>query len=367
MEMKRRIPAKRRLKNRPKRNRAAAGRNAFSSAWFNPVAAIMATADNAAIRARGLVKRFGDIRAVDGIDFDVAPGGFFGFLGPNGAGKTTTICMLTGLSRPDAGSIEIGGIDCSRNPKAAQHLIGVVSDESNLYPELSGFDNLCFSGALYGMRREARRRKASELLELFGLAESASRKFSGYSKGMKRRLVIAAAIMHNPQLLFLDEPTSGIDVESSRMIRQLLSRLHREGVTIFLTTHFIDEAERLCDRIAFIAGGRIVRTDTVERLLQPIQGRNALTVSLSGGCTVPLGELEHSFPGLDFNLSAPDELRVESGEPLKAGSLVRFLEEHGVEVVEARKRVLSLEDVFVEIIGIGAGSMLKEKGGGRRQ
>lgn len=320
-----------------------------------------------AIRASGLEKRFGDVRAVQGIDIEVSEGELFGFLGPNGAGKTTTMSMLTGLSRPDAGSIVIGGIDCSRNPKAAQHLTGVVSDESNLYPELSGFDNLCFSGALYGMRREARRRRASELLDMFGLGEASSRKFSGYSKGMKRRLVIAAAIMHRPPLLFLDEPTSGIDVESSRMIRQLLSLLHREGVTIFLTTHFIGEAERLCDRIAFIAGGRIVRTDTVERLLQPVQGRHVLTVSLSGGCTVPLGDLERAFPGLDFYLPAPDELRVESGEPLKAGSLVRFLEERGVEVEEARKRVLSLEDVFVEITGIGAGSMLKEKERGRRQ
>lgn len=316
-----------------------------------------------AIRARGLKKRFGEVRAVGGIDIEVSKGELFGFLGPNGAGKTTTMSMLTGLSRPDAGSIEIGGIDCSRNPKAAQHLIGVVSDESNLYPELSGFDNLCFSGALYGMRRQDRSRKASELLELFGLVDASSRKFSGYSKGMKRRLVIAAAIMHSPPLLFLDEPTSGIDVESSRMIRQLLTGLHRQGVTIFLTTHFIGEAERLCDRIAFIASGRIVRTDTVERLLQPVQGRYALTVSLSGGCSIPLGELEVAFPGLDFQLQAPDELRVESGEPLKAGSLVRFLEDRGVEVIEARKRVLSLEDVFVEITGIGAGSMLKEKEG----
>lgn len=316
-----------------------------------------------AIRARGLKKRFGEVRAVGGIDIEVSKGELFGFLGPNGAGKTTTMSMLTGLSRPDAGSIEIGGIDCSRNPKAAQHLIGVVSDESNLYPELSGFDNLCFSGALYGMRRQDRSRKASELLELFGLVDASSRKFSGYSKGMKRRLVIAAAIMHSPPLLFLDEPTSGIDVESSRMIRQLLTGLHRQGVTIFLTTHFIGEAERLCDRIAFIASGRIVRTDTVERLLQPVQGRYALTVSLSGGCPIPLGELEVAFPGLDFQLQAPDELRVESGEPLKAGSLVRFLEDRGVEVIEARKRVLSLEDVFVEITGIGAGSMLKEKEG----
>jgi len=321
----------------------------------------------AAIRARGLEKRFGDVRAVQGVDIEVAAGELFGFLGPNGAGKTTAMTMLTGLSRPDAGSIEIGGIDCSKNPKAAQHLIGVVPDESNLYPELNGFENLCFSGALYGMRRDERRRKASELLELFGLGAAASRKFSGYSKGMKRRLVIAAAIMHNPPLLFLDEPTSGIDVESSRMIRSLLSDLHRNGVTIFMTTHFIDEAERLCDRIAFIVNGLIVRTDTVERLLQPVHGRYALNVSFSDAAKVPLMDLERAFPLLEFHMLPGGELRVESGEALKTGALVRFLEEAGAEVTEAKKRVLSLEDVFVEITGIGAGHMQKEKEGrGRR-
>jgi len=321
-----------------------------------------------AIRAKGLEKRFGDVRAVQGVDIEVAPGELFGFLGPNGAGKTTAMTMLTGLSRPDAGSIEIGGVDCSKNPKAAQHLIGVVPDESNLYPELSGFENLCFSGALYGMRRDERRRKASELLDLFDLGDAASRKFSGYSKGMKRRLVIAAAIMHDPPLLFLDEPTSGIDVASSPYdTPHCLSDLHRNGVTIFMTTHFIDEAERLCDRIAFIVNGRIVRTDTVERLLQPVQGRYALTVSFSDAAKVPLMDLERAFPLLEFHMLPGGELRVESGEALKTGALVRFLEEAGAEVTEAKKRVLSLEDVFVEITGIGAGRMEKEKEGrGRR-
>lgn len=320
-----------------------------------------------AIRAHGLVKLFGNVRAVDCIDVDVAEGGFFGFLGPNGAGKTTTISMLTGLSRPDAGSIRIGGIDCSRNPKAAQHLIGVVPDESNLYPELTGFENLCFSGALYGLRKHVRQRRAYELLDLFGLDGSAERKFSGYSKGMKRRLVIAAAIMHEPLLLFLDEPTSGIDVESSRMIRSLLAALNRKGTTIFLTTHYIDEAERLCDRISFIVNGRIVRTDRLERLLQPVQGRHAMTVTVSGNAVVPYADLRAAFSGLDFHETGENELRIESYEPLKAGSVVRYLEDRGVEVLEARKRKLSLEDVFVEVTGIGSGSMTGEKEGRARR
>jgi ABC-2 type transport system ATP-binding protein len=328
----------------------------------------MESSAQAAIQAHGLVKLFGNVRAVDCIDVDVAEGGFFGFLGPNGAGKTTTISMLTGLSRPDTGSIRIGGIDCSRNPKAAQHLIGVVPDESNLYPELTGFENLCFSGALYGLRKHSRQRKAHELLDLFGLDGAAERKFSGYSKGMKRRLVIAAAIMHEPPILFLDEPTSGIDVESSRMIRSMLAALNRKGTTIFLTTHFIDEAERLCDCIAFIVNGKIVRDDRLERLLQPVQGRYALTVTVSGGCVVPYTDLQQAFPGLVFHETAENELRIESSQPLKAGSLVRFLEERCVEVVEARKRQLSLEDVFVEVTGIGSSSMTGgvKEGRGRR-
>jgi len=157
-----------------------------------------------AIEVRGLAKRFGEVQAVAGVDFDVAEGELFGFLGPNGAGKTTTINMLTGLARPDAGMIRIAGIDGSQNPKAAQHLMGVVPDESNLYPELTGFENLCFCGALYGMKKADRRDRARELLHRFGLADAAGRRFAGYSRGMKRKLTIAAGIIHAPPILFLD-------------------------------------------------------------------------------------------------------------------------------------------------------------------
>ena len=197
------------------------------------------------IAAEGLAKRFGEVQAVADASFEVLQGELFGFLGPNGAGKTTTINMLTGLARTDAGKIRIAGIDCTGNPKAAQHLTGVVPDESNLYPELTGFDNLCFCAALYGMKKKEREGRARELLETFGLADEAHRKFAGYSRGMKRKLTIAAGIIHNPPILFLDEPTTGIDVASARQIRQLIAGLHRAGATIFLTTHYIEEAERL--------------------------------------------------------------------------------------------------------------------------
>ncbi len=145
--------------------------------------------NDVAIKVQGLAKSFGDVQAVTAVDFEVNSGELFGFLGPNGAGKTTTINMLTGLARPDAGTIHIGGIDCTRKPRAAQHLIGVVPDESNLYPELSGFDNLCFCAALYGMGKTERQARAKELLEAFDLTKAAGRKFGGYSKGMKRKLI----------------------------------------------------------------------------------------------------------------------------------------------------------------------------------
>lgn len=168
--------------------------------------------DQIAIKVQGLAKHFGDVQAVTSVDFEVRTGELFGFLGPNGAGKTTTINMLTGLARPDRGEIHIGGIDCVRAPRGAQHLIGVVPDESNLYPELSGFDNLCFCAALYGLGKAERETRARELLAAFDLDKAAGRKFGGYSKGMKRRLTIAAGIIHRPKILFLDEPTTGIDL-----------------------------------------------------------------------------------------------------------------------------------------------------------
>ncbi len=336
----------------------------------------MASNGSTIIEVRGLAKRFDEVQAVAGVDFDIREGELFGFLGPNGAGKTTTINMLTGLARPDAGTIRIGGMDCSKDTKAAQHLIGVVPDESNLYPELTGFENLCFCGALYGLGKEDRQARARELLDRFGLADAANRRFAGYSKGMKRKLTIAAGIIHLPSILFLDEPTTGIDVASARQIRQLIADLNAggsavspssNGTTILLTTHYIEEAERLCERVAFIVEGRIVRTDTVEALMRQTEGRHVMQFAVSGGADGLSEALAAEFPELTCQAMGKGAIRVESSEPVRVGPLVRFLEDRGAEVFEARKIRPSLEEVFVEITGIEAGAMKQEKakkGGG---
>jgi ABC-2 type transport system ATP-binding protein len=325
------------------------------------------SSNGAIIEVAGLTKRYGDVLAVDDISFDVVKGELFGFLGPNGAGKTTTINVLTGLSRLDGGMVRIDGIECTHSPKAAQHLLGIVPDESNLYPELTGFENLCFCGALYGMRKKEREDRARDLLKEFGLTDAGGRKFETYSKGMKRKLTFAAGVIHGPPILFLDEPTTGIDVASARQVRQIISELHHQGITIFFTTHYIEEAERLCERIAFIVKGRIVKSERTRDLLQPVQGKNVLLLSVSESAENLPDQFGSAFPDLGVEATPAGQLRVESMEPISIAPLARFLEERGIELREARRHLPSLEDVFVEVTGIEAGMMKgeKERAGGR--
>ncbi|MGM0490774.1 MAG: ABC transporter ATP-binding protein [Planctomycetota bacterium] len=324
------------------------------------------TASATAIEVRELSKRFADVLAVDEIDFDVREGEMFGFLGPNGAGKTTTINMLTGLTRPTAGEIRYFGRDVTRNVKKAQHLMGVVPDESNLYPEMNGVDNLCFCASLYGMRRPEREARARELLGQFSLTDATERRFATYSKGMKRKLAIAAGIIHKPPILFLDEPTTGIDVSSARQIRQMLADLKSSGTTIFLTTHYIEEAERLCDRLGFIVDGRLVRLDTLANLVRDVQNQHVVQFALAGRPGNLCEPLHRAFPERRFTRMSDSILRMQTDRSLQLAPLIRFLEERGVGVTEARVLRPSLEDVFVEITGIELERMRKdkEKGGG---
>lgn len=314
-----------------------------------------------AIEVANLTKSFDGSPAVNDLSFLVRTGEFFGFLGPNGAGKTTTINILTGLARPDMGSIRISGRDCSHDHKASQDLIGVVPDESNLYPELTGFDNLCFCASLYGMPKVQRLQKAKYLLETFGLAQAGNKRFGAYSKGMKRKLTIAAGIIHDPRILFMDEPTTGIDVGSARQIRQMVSGLHKAGTTIFLTTHYIEEAERLCERIAFIVAGKIVRTDTVDNLLQPLQGKNVMLVSLSASVLDVYDKFKMTFTDWGIELTSPDQVRIESLSTITVFPIASFFEDKGLQVLEAKRVHLSLEDVFVKTTGIEIDAMRKER------
>ena len=222
----------------------------------------------------GLKKRYDGFPAIDGVSFSIKMGEVFGLLGPNGAGKTTTIRILSGLLKPTSGNALIMGNDVIKKPVEVKKSIGVVPETSNLYPELTCFDNLVFAGRLYGMRSKRVKTKADELLELFGLKEKRNVLFSKLSSGMKRRLTMAASLIHEPPVLFLDEPTTGLDVMSARALREIIQSLKQKGITILLTTHYIEEADRLCDRIAIIVKGRIIIIDTPKALKKSVSAVN---------------------------------------------------------------------------------------------
>ncbi len=215
-----------------------------------------------AIKARDLTRDYDGLRAVDGISFAVEPGEIFGFLGPNGAGKTTTIRMLTGQLRPTFGKAWVAGCDVVDERQQLKPQIGVVFDCQNIYERLSGRDNLLFAARLYGVKRS----RVQKVLEQVGLVERARDKTQKYSNGMKQRLLIARALLHEPRVLFLDEPTRGLDPGVARDIRAIVAGLAKQGVTVFLTTHYMEEADNLSDRVAIIDRGRIVALDTPEQL-----------------------------------------------------------------------------------------------------
>ncbi len=311
-----------------------------------------------------LKKKYGNFTAVDGISFSVAPGEIFGFLGPNGAGKTSTIHMLVGLSRPTSGSISIDHMDGIKEIKKVQRIIGVVGDESNLYDEMDGFNNLCFCASLYGMPKKQREKRARELLEQFGLTNVGKRPFKAYSKGMRRKLTIAAGIIHHPKILFLDEPTTGIDVESARQIRQLILEMGRRGTTVFLTTHYIEEAQRICDRVAFLVAGKIVKSDTVEVLLKNTGSMHVLQLALSRDIALDRKRLQDAFPALRFEVKGKDTCLLTSPDQISLSPVLEYLEAMNVAVYEAREMHPTLEDVFVRVTGIETEKLQKEKKGG---
>ena len=318
------------------------------------------------IEASNLTKKYGGLIAVHNVSFHIKKGEIFGFLGPNGAGKTTTINMLTGLARITSGSILICGVDCNKNIKKVQNIIGIVPDESNLYDEMDGFENLSFCASLYGIDKKMRERRAKELLEQFGLSDVGKRPFKAYSRGMKRKLTIAAAIIHEPDILFLDEPTTGIDVESARQIRKLILSLNASGKTIFLTTHYIEEAERLCHRIGFIVGGKIVRTGTLDELMKEVQADNIVQFSIESNTQNIKETLKQRFPEYMFNVVDHATLRIHSPQKINLTPFMRFLDECNIAVHEAKIIHPSLEEVFVKITGIEVERMKKEKEGGRK-
>src|SRR3954469_10554676 len=227
------------------------------------------------IRAQALTRRFGELLAVDGVDLRVAPGQFFGFLGPNGAGKSTTIKMLTGLLAPSSGRIEILGMDLETHPVEVKRQIGVVPEGMALFGRLTGAEFLSFAGRMYGLDRHTAASRAAELLEFMQLADQPKKLVTDYSHGMQKKLAMAAAVIHGPRVLFLDEPFEGVDAIAAGTLKSMLQGMIARGATIFLTSHVLKIVKRPCTHIAIIDRGRLIADGSLEELRAGVQSRSA--------------------------------------------------------------------------------------------
>lgn len=317
------------------------------------------------IEARDLTKYYGDFLAVDHISFDVEMGEIFGFLGPNGAGKSTTIRMLTGISLPSAGTAKILGYDIVRNPVEAQALMGIVPDISNIYTALTAWQNLDFTGKLYGIPRDKREEKNRELLERFELYERKDDKVEDFSRGMRRKVCIAMALVNDSKVLYLDEPTSGLDVKSVRSIRDLVRSLNEEGLTVFLTTHNMEEANSMCDRIAIINRGKVAAIDTPEKLKGAMRRSQVIELSIQGN-DHDLTQIQ-DMNGVIEVQKRGDKYRIRTSSPKETlRALCGLIENEDLNVVSLNTLGSSLEDAFMELTGM---EMQKEtiKGKGRRK
>ena len=299
------------------------------------------------IKVSGLTKQFNGFTAVNHVSFMVKSGELFGLLGPNGAGKTTTIRMLTGIFKPTSGTAFIGEYDIQKNPLEAKQLMGIVPEMANAYIDLSAIRNLLLMGELYGIRKKVKIEKAGNLLKLFGLYEKRNQKVRTFSKGMQQRLIVAMGLMNDPKLLFLDEPTAGLDVESVRLIRELIREFNSKGITIILTTHNIEEANQLCDKVAIMNHGKIVAIDRPEKLKRTFQSTTSVEVAFDR--EVEAEELLFGNVVTEVK-KVGDKIRLYSaGAEDVIPMLVEYSRSSGSKIISLNTLAPNLEDVFVKL------------------
>ncbi len=300
------------------------------------------------IEARGLTRKFGDLVAVDDVSFAIPRGEIFAFLGPNGAGKTTTLRMLTGLLPPTSGRAIVAGYDMGRQAVRARRGIGVVPENANIYVDLSVWRNLMLMAELYGVSRREREQRGDELLEQFGLRDRKASQGRTLSKGLRQRLMLCMALISGPEILFLDEPTVGLDVASARLIRQLIHEYNRQGVTVFLTSHNLAEVEELAGRVAIINHGRLVAIASPAQLQAGAQAARFVEVTFVEGSLQK--DDVRGWPEVSDIEAIAGGLRVRTEVPGRvAQKMLQLAGERGLEVNSVNTRLPSLEEVFVAI------------------
>ena len=315
-----------------------------------------------AIVMEDLRKQYGDLVAVDGLSLAVEQGEVFGLLGPNGAGKTTTIRMLVGLTEPDGGRAAVNGFDVIREPVKMKAGVGVVPELSNLYPELTCLDNLLYTAELYGVPRRERLARSEALLEQVGLTEKRNAGFGKLSRGMKRRLTIAAALVHRPAVLFLDEPITGLDVFSARSLRGLVRELNAGGTTIVLTTHLIAEADELCHRIGLLVKGRLMALDSPAALKARVAAEQRLWVELDSAPPATALEQLGVVASLSPAKTAGNRLLLSAGDVHAAlQEVMAWSVSHGLRIRHLATQPPTLEEAFVRLTGIDADVMTVDK------
>ncbi|GIH41491.1 daunorubicin resistance protein DrrA family ABC transporter ATP-binding protein [Microbispora corallina] len=309
-----------------------------------------------AIQAEGLVKRYGETTALDGVDLSLQPGRVLGLLGPNGAGKTTVVRVLATLLRPDAGTARVGGFDVVRRPQRVRELIGLTGQYAAVDEDLTGQENLVLVARLLGLTRAEARRRAGEMLDRFGLAEAARRPVRTYSGGMRRRLDLAASLIGRPRVLFLDEPTTGLDPRSRGDVWDLVRDLVTDGMTVLLTTQYLDEADRLADEVVVVDHGRVVAAGTPAELKARTGGQTLDVRPADRAAAAAVAAIVAEAGGAAPVREAADGLVSAPVEPGRSGAQVlaevaRRLDAAGVPVAELGLRLAGLDEVFLALTG----------------
>jgi len=299
------------------------------------------------IRVNNLSKYFGNLKAVQNINFSIKKGEIFGLLGPNGAGKSTIINMMSTLLKSDNGTILIDKNDIQHNLAKCKQLIGVVPQEISLYDEFSAYDNLLFWGSLYNIPKKELKQKIEEILALIGLSDRKNDLVKNYSGGMKRRINIAAALLHKPKVLFMDEPTVGVDPQSRNRIFDIVETLNKQGMTIVYTTHYMEEVERLCDRIAIIDSGKIIAKGTKAELQKQSNAKEHIELVLQSNTNLLKSKLQHTFP---INIK-DNKIIIECDINKDLAAIIALCNTENIVIKDLSLKKINLETIFLSLTG----------------